>query len=44
MSPQQPDRTAILNREKVKPGFEPRKYERTYFRPSRILLVGELLP
>lgn len=42
--PQQPDRTAILNREKAKPGFNPSKYEGAYFRPSRILLIGELLP
>lgn len=42
--PQQPDRTAFLNREKAKPGFNPSKYEGAYFRPSRILLVGELLP
>ncbi len=42
--PEQPDRSSVVEREKNKPGFDPRKYEGTAFRVGSILLLGELVP
>jgi lysophospholipase L1-like esterase len=40
--PEQPKRDAVVNREKDKPGFDPRKYDGTVLRVGWIMLVGDL--
>jgi hypothetical protein len=40
--PEQPNRDVVVNRERGKPGFDPKKYEGTVLRVGWILLVGEL--
>ena len=41
--PEQPDRSAVVNREKGKPGFDPKKYEGTALRVGSILLIGDVV-
>ncbi len=41
--PEQPKRDAVVNKEKEKPGFDPKKYDGTVLRVGWIMLVGELV-
>ncbi|MDF2441177.1 MAG: hypothetical protein JWN98_2161 [Abditibacteriota bacterium] len=41
---QQPDRSSVTNREKEKPGFDPKKYDGTAVRIGGLLLIGDLVP
>jgi len=41
--PEQPKRDAVVNKEKDKPGFDPKKYDGTVLRVGWIMLVGELV-
>ncbi|MBU0608264.1 MAG: SGNH/GDSL hydrolase family protein, partial [Armatimonadetes bacterium] len=43
VSPDQPDRSSVTNREKDKPGFNPDKYNGTVLRVGSIMLMGELV-
>lgn len=43
LSPDQPDRSSVTNREKDKPGFNPEKYNGTVLRVGSIMLMGELV-
>ena len=40
--PEQPSRDPVVNREKGKPGFDPKKYDGTVLRVGWIMLVGDL--
>jgi lysophospholipase L1-like esterase len=40
--PEQPKRDSVVNKEKDKPGFDPKKYDGTVLRIGWIMLVGEL--
>lgn len=42
--PEQPDRSSVTDIEKVKPGFDPKKYDGTSLRVGGILIIGDLLP
>lgn len=41
--PDQPDRSAVVDREKGKPGFDPKKYDGHAIRVGGILLIGEIV-
>lgn len=41
--PEQPDRSSVTDREKTKPGFDPKKYDGTAFRVASLMLIGEVL-
>lgn len=41
--PEQPDRRSVTDKEKLKPGFDPKKYDGTCLRVGGILLLGELV-
>ena len=41
--PEQPDRSSVVDREKVKPGFDPKKYDGTAVRVGWIMLIGEIV-
>ena len=41
--PEQPDRGVVVNREKDKPGFDPKKYDGTALRVGSIMLIGEIV-
>lgn len=41
--PDQPDRRSVTDREKNKPGFDPKRYEGTAVRVGYLMLLGELL-
>jgi len=41
--PEQPDRSSVTDKEKAKPGFDPRKYDGTAFRVAAIMLIGEVV-
>jgi hypothetical protein len=43
VAPGQPDRSSVTNREKDKPGFDPKKYDGTNLRASAIMLIGDLV-
>jgi len=40
--PEQPDRSSVVNVEKSKPNFDPKKYDGTVLRIGAIMLVGDL--
>lgn len=42
--PEQPDRSAVVDDEKSKPGFDPKKYDGTAIRVGSLMLLGELVP
>ncbi len=42
--PEQPDRSSVTDKEKLKPGFDPKKYDGTAMRVGGIMLIGDLLP
>ena len=42
--PEQPDRSIVTNIEKVKPGFDPKRYDGTAMRVGGIMLIGDLVP
>ena len=41
--PEQPKRDSVVNKEKDKPGFDPKKYDGTVLRVGWIMLVGEVV-
>ena len=41
--PDQPDRSAVTNREKSKPNFDPKRYDGTVLRVAGIMLLGEIV-
>lgn len=41
--PEQPDRSSVVNREKDKPGFDPKKYDGTAVRVGSIMLIGDIV-
>lgn len=41
--PDQPDRSVVVNREKDKPGFDPKRYDGTVMRVGFIMLMGEIV-
>jgi hypothetical protein len=41
--PDQPDRSSVVNQEKDKPGFDPKRYEGTALRVGSIMLIGEIV-
>lgn len=43
ISPDQPDRRIVTDKEKDKPGFDPKKYDGTAMRVSGIMLQGDLV-
>lgn len=43
VSPDQPDRSSVTNREKDKPGYNPAKYEGTVLRFGSIMVIGEIV-
>jgi lysophospholipase L1-like esterase len=42
--PEQPDRSIVTDKEKLKPGFDPKKYDGTAMRVGGVMIIGELLP
>ena len=44
ISPDQPDRSSVTNREKDKPGYNPEKYNGTVLRVGSLMLIGEIVP
>jgi hypothetical protein len=40
----QPDRSVVVNEEKDKPGFDPKKYEGTVLRIGALMVIGDVLP
>ena len=43
ISPQPPDRHEVVESASKKPGFDPKKYEGTFIRVARILVVGDVI-
>jgi hypothetical protein len=41
--PEQPDRSSVTNVEKLKPGFDPKKYDGTGLRVGSLMLIGDLV-
>lgn len=41
--PEQPDRRVVTDREKDKPGFDPKKYDGTVLRIGSIMLIGDIV-
>lgn len=44
VDPQEPDRTAVTDAEKARPGYDPARYRGTVIRVGGILLRGHILP
>jgi len=42
--PEQPDRSSVTDQAKLRPGFDPKKYDGTAMRVGGIMLIGKLLP
>ena len=42
--PEQPNRSSVTDVEKLKPGFDPKRYDGTAMRVGGIMLIGDLLP
>jgi len=43
VSPDQPDRSSVVNKEKDKPGFNAEKYNGTVLRVGSIMMIGEMV-
>ncbi|MBV9865322.1 MAG: SGNH/GDSL hydrolase family protein [Abitibacteriaceae bacterium] len=43
IQPEQPDRSSVVNVEKNKPGFDPKKYEGTAVRVGYIMVLGDVV-
>lgn len=42
--PEQPDRSSVIDQEKLKPDFNPKKYDGTALRVGGVMVVGKLSP
>ena len=44
VSPDQPNRSSVVDKEKLKPGFDPKKYDGTVLRVGSLMLQGSIVP